>query len=87
MNIQSEMMGDAMDMMGDGETDQQADEVYSQILGEIGMDQGAAMQTGSGAIAAPAQPVAAVSYFQIQICTIILTIFFLSILAIKRRRW
>ena len=51
MNIQSEMMGDAMDMMGDGETDQQADEVYSQILGEIGMDQGAAMQTGSGAIA------------------------------------
>ena len=87
MNIQSEMMGDAMDMMGDGETDQQADEVYSQILGEIGMDQGAAMQTGSGAIAAPAQPVAAVSYFQIQNMYDNSNHLFSSILVIKCRRW
>ena len=37
MNIQGEMMNDAMDAMGDGETENQADEVYNQILGEIGM--------------------------------------------------
>ena len=29
MNIQGEMMNDAMDAMGDGETENQADEVYS----------------------------------------------------------
>ena len=50
MNIQAEMMGDAFDMVGDADVDTQADEVYSQILGEIGMDQGAGMAVGSGAI-------------------------------------
>lgn len=58
MNIQGEMMNDAMDAMGDGQTEAEADEVYSQILGEIGMSENAAMATGSGAIAQPAQPVA-----------------------------
>ena len=29
MNIQGEMMNDAMDAMGDGETENQADEVYN----------------------------------------------------------
>ena len=51
-------MNDAMDAMGDGETENQADEVYSQILGEIGMSQGQEMATGSGNIA-PAQPISA----------------------------
>ena len=37
MNIQGEMMNDAMDAMGDGTTENEADEVYNQILGEIGM--------------------------------------------------
>ena len=31
------MMGDAFDMMQDPDTEQLADEVYNQILGEIGM--------------------------------------------------
>ena len=57
MNIQGEMMNDAMDAMGDGETENQADEVYNQILGEIGMSQNQEMATGSGNIAAPAQPI------------------------------
>ena len=30
-------MGDAFDMMEDPDNEQQADEVYNQILGEIGM--------------------------------------------------
>ena len=66
MNIQGEMMNDAMDAMGDGETENQADEVYNQILGEIGMSSNQEMATGSGAIAAPAQPISAaeqVSFF------------------------
>ena len=61
MNIQGEMMNDAMDAMGDGQTEAEADEVYNQILGEIGMAENSAMATGSGAIAAPAQPVENVS--------------------------
>ena len=52
-------MNDAMDAMGDGETENQADEVYNQILGEIGMSSNQEMATGSGAIAAPAQPISA----------------------------
>ena len=62
MNMQGEMMNDAMDAMGDGEQESQADEVYSQILNEIGMAESAGMATGSGAIASPeaasAQPIA-----------------------------
>ena len=52
MNIQGEMMNDAMDAMGDGETENQADEVYNQILGEIGMSTNADMVAGSGNIEA-----------------------------------
>lgn len=40
-------------MMGDADTDQQADEVYGQILGEIGMNMNNEMATGSGSIAQP----------------------------------
>lgn len=63
MNMQGEMMNDAMDAMGDGQTEAEADEVYNQILGEIGMSTNADMATGSGAIAAPAgaNPAEAVS--------------------------
>jgi len=45
------MMNDAMDAVGDADTDMQADEVYSQILGEIGMTANADMVAGEGAIA------------------------------------
>ena len=51
MDLQGEMMNDAMDAMGDGETEQQADEVYNQILGEIGMSTNQEMVAGSGNIA------------------------------------
>ena len=37
MGMQQEMMQDQFDMMGDADTDAQADEVYNQVLGEIGM--------------------------------------------------
>ena len=58
MGMQQEMMGDAFDMMGDPETDQQADEVYNQILGEVGMTVNADMATNTNQIAAPAQAAA-----------------------------
>ena len=45
-------------MMGDPEEDQQADDVYNQILGEIGMNMNAEMSTGSGAVAAAPQAAA-----------------------------
>ena len=32
------MMSDQFEMMGDPDTDNQADEVYNQILGEVGMN-------------------------------------------------
>ena len=38
MGFQQEMMGDAFDMVGDVDNDAQADELYNQILGEVGMD-------------------------------------------------
>ena len=63
MNIQGEMMNDAMDMMGDADTDQQADEVYNQILGEIGMATNADMQTNTNAIDQPVAAVEQVSQF------------------------
>ena len=59
MDMQGEMMNDAMDAMGDGETENQADEVYSQILGEIGMAESSAMSTNTNAISAPATGVEA----------------------------
>ena len=47
-------MGDAFDMMGDPETDANADEVYNQILGEVGMSMNNEIAAGSGDIAQPA---------------------------------
>ena len=38
MGFQQEMMGDAFDMVGDVNNDAQADELYNQILGEVGME-------------------------------------------------
>ena len=52
------MMSDAMDMATDADTDQQADEVYNQILGEIGMGVNQDIKAGTGDLA-PAAPVAA----------------------------
>jgi hypothetical protein len=37
MEMQGEMMTDQMDMMADPESEVQAEDVYNQILGEIGM--------------------------------------------------
>ena len=57
MGLQQEMMQDQFDMLGDPETDQQADEVYQQILGEVGMQMNSDMATNTNAIAQPAAPV------------------------------
>ena len=54
MGMQQEMMNDQFDMMGDPETDEQADEVYNQILGEVGMNMNEQMATNTNAIAGPA---------------------------------
>ena len=51
------MMGDAFDMCTDAETDTQAEDVYNQILGEIGMNLNDDMKTNNNAIAQP-QPAA-----------------------------
>ena len=52
MEMQQEMMNDQMDMaMGDGEQEEQAEEVYSMILGEIGMNVNADINAGTGEIA------------------------------------
>ena len=51
MEMQQEMMGDQMDMaMDTGDMADQAEEVYSQILGEIGMNIEGEMKAGKGAI-------------------------------------
>ena len=52
MDMQGEMMQDAMEAAGDANTEADADEVYSQILGEIGMAASGDMATGSGEIKA-----------------------------------
>ena len=59
MGIQQEMMQDQFEMMGDPDTDQQAEDVYAQILGEVGMSVNDDMATNTNAIAAPAQAAAA----------------------------
>ena len=51
MGMQQEMMGDAFDMMEDPGTEQEGEEVYNQILGEIGMSANGAMAVGKGDIA------------------------------------
>ena len=55
------MMNDAFEMCGDADTEDQAEEVYNQILGEIGMNVNSEIAAGSGQIAQPAaaQPNAA----------------------------
>ena len=42
-----------MDMMTDADTDQQADEVYNQILGEVGMAENQNMAVGTGELTQP----------------------------------
>ena len=74
MNIQGEMMNDAMDAMGDGETENQADEVYNQILGEIGMSTNAEMVAGSGNIEANQQPISAAEQVSFLILVVIFSI-------------
>jgi charged multivesicular body protein 2A len=54
MGMQQEMMNDQMDdAMDDGETETNADEVYNQILGEVGMQMNNDIKAGDGAIANP----------------------------------
>lgn len=49
--MQSEMMNDQMDMvMDNGDMQDQAEEVYQQILGEIGMNINAEVNAGKGKI-------------------------------------
>ena len=54
MGMQQEMMQDQFEMIGDPDTDQQAEEVYQQILGEVGMQMNSDMATNTNAIAQPA---------------------------------
>ncbi len=54
MGMQQEMMNDQFDMMSDPAEEGQADEVYQQILGEIGMQVGGDMATNTNQIAQPA---------------------------------
>ena len=51
MGMQQEMMGDAFDMMEDPGTEAEGEEVYNQILGEIGMSVNGDMAAGKGDIA------------------------------------
>ena len=51
MEMQQEMMSDQMDMvMDNGDMQEQADEVYTQILGEIGMNLNDEMVSGKGTL-------------------------------------
>ena len=51
MEMGQEMMNDQMDMaMDTGDMADQADEVYSQILGEIGINLEGEMNAGKGAL-------------------------------------
>ena len=54
MGMQQEMMQDQFEMIGDPDTDQQAEDVYQQILGEVGMQMNSDMATNTNAIAQPA---------------------------------
>ena len=53
MGMNQEMMQDQFEMIGDPDTDVQADEVYNQILGEVGMNMNEQMATNTNQIAAP----------------------------------
>ena len=54
------MMTDQMDMLADPDSEAQAEDVYNQILGEIGMSITDSTKTGSGALAVEAKPAAIV---------------------------
>ena len=51
MGMQQEMMNDAFDMCTDADTEQQSEDVYNQILGEIGMNLNSDMATNTNQIA------------------------------------
>jgi len=69
MGMQQEMMGDAFDMMEDPGTEMEGEEVYNQILGEIGMAYNGDMAAGKGEIANPvaAQPVSTFSHSDVDL--------------------
>ena len=50
-------MNDQMDMVMGGDTEEQADEVYNQILGEIGMNINQDIRAGDGEIAQQNAPI------------------------------
>ena len=50
MGIQQEMMQDQFDMVGDPGTDLKADDIYNEILAEVGMDINGAMATNTNQI-------------------------------------
>ena len=54
MGMQQEMMQDQFDMLQDADQEQQAEDVYAQILGEIGMGVNNDMATNTNQIAQPA---------------------------------
>ena len=69
MGMSQEMMQDQFDMMGDPETEGQADDVYNQILGEIGMSVSDGLATNNNSIAQPAAA-AAVEVSDSQLCNV-----------------
>ena len=50
MEMQGEMMADQMDMMNDPNMEADADQVYNQILAEVGMTITDSTKTGAGEI-------------------------------------
>ena len=54
MGMQQEMMNDQFEMMSDPTEESQAEDVYAQILGEIGMQMSDDMNTNNNQIAQPA---------------------------------
>ena len=54
MGMQQEMMQDQFEMMSDPAEESQAEDVYAQILGEIGMQMNDDMSTNNNQIAQPA---------------------------------
>ena len=53
MEMQSELMADQMDMMADPDQELQAENVYNQVLAEIGLSLNGEMVTGKGDLAQP----------------------------------
>ena len=61
MEMQQEMMSDQMEMMNPGDMEEQADEIYGQILSEVGMKLNDEINTGSDPIAQPTAAAVSVS--------------------------